>query len=193
MAGDHRALHRGPSRRPGPQLVPPPAADVGPPDRTPAGHPGLLRKLLERLPPGRRPAVPSRRRRRRRRRRPPLRRRQAAAQCPVRPPHDAVRGALAFGSLRGAGSARWRSLRGAGRRTTARSRIPSPESRTSIRSAGQDERAGLLDDTATIGTRAGWAERLRERGYELRGHRLVRSRPGDTSRDSDHGSHESHG
>ncbi len=42
----------------------------------------------------------------------------------------------------------------------------------------QEERAGLLDETATIGTRAGWAERLRERGYALRGHRLVRSRGG---------------
>jgi hypothetical protein len=31
-------------------------------------------------------------------------------------------------------------------------------------------------DPATIGTRAGWAERLRERGYALRGHRLVRCR-----------------
>ena len=40
----------------------------------------------------------------------------------------------------------------------------------------QEERAGLLDDTATIGTRAGWAERLSERGYALRGHRLVRGR-----------------
>jgi DNA phosphorothioation-associated putative methyltransferase len=40
----------------------------------------------------------------------------------------------------------------------------------------QEERAGLLDDTATIGTRAGWADRLRERNYALRGHRLVRSR-----------------
>lgn len=41
----------------------------------------------------------------------------------------------------------------------------------------QEERAGLLDDTPTIGTRDGWAARLRERGYALRGHRLVRSRP----------------
>jgi len=44
------------------------------------------------------------------------------------------------------------------------------------RLTAQEERAGLLDDTATIGTRAGWAERLRERGYELRGHRLARDR-----------------
>jgi hypothetical protein len=52
------------------------------------------------------------------------------------------------------------------------------------RLTGQEERAGLLDDTATIGTRAGWAERLRERGYALRGHQLVRSRPGDEPRGS---------
>jgi DNA phosphorothioation-associated putative methyltransferase len=44
------------------------------------------------------------------------------------------------------------------------------------RSTGQEERAGLLDETASIGTRSGWAERLRERGYALRGHRLVRDR-----------------
>jgi hypothetical protein len=43
----------------------------------------------------------------------------------------------------------------------------------------QEERAGLLDETASIGTRAGWAERLRERGYTLRGHRLVRTRARD--------------
>ena len=43
----------------------------------------------------------------------------------------------------------------------------------------QEERAGLLDETATIGTREGWAERLRTTGYALRGHRLVRNRTGD--------------
>ena len=42
----------------------------------------------------------------------------------------------------------------------------------------QEERAGLLDEAATIGTRAGRADRLRERGYALRGHRLVRNRGG---------------
>ncbi len=47
------------------------------------------------------------------------------------------------------------------------------------RLTSQEERAGLLDETATIGTRAGWSERLRERGYALRGHRLVRDRAGD--------------
>jgi hypothetical protein len=44
------------------------------------------------------------------------------------------------------------------------------------RLTGQEERAGLLDETASIGTRAGWNDRLRERGYELRGQRLVRCR-----------------
>jgi DNA phosphorothioation-associated putative methyltransferase len=42
----------------------------------------------------------------------------------------------------------------------------------------QEERAGLLDETATIGTRSGWTDRLRERGYALRGHRLVRYQTG---------------
>jgi DNA phosphorothioation-associated putative methyltransferase len=43
----------------------------------------------------------------------------------------------------------------------------------------QEERAGLLDETTTIGTRSGWAERLRSMGYALHGHRLVRSKAGD--------------
>jgi DNA phosphorothioation-associated putative methyltransferase len=41
----------------------------------------------------------------------------------------------------------------------------------------QEEEAGLLDDTATIGTRNGWLTRLAERGHRLRGHQLVRSKP----------------
>ncbi len=82
-------------------------------------------------------------------------------------------------SLRGAGSARWRSLRGAGKPTTGPSRFPRLASRTPIGPTAQEVRAGLLDETASIGTRAGWAERLREREYALRGHRLVRSRAGD--------------
>lgn len=41
----------------------------------------------------------------------------------------------------------------------------------------QEERFGLFDgEVATIGTREGWRERLRERGVQLRGHRVVRSR-----------------
>jgi len=40
----------------------------------------------------------------------------------------------------------------------------------------QEERHGLLADGAGIGTRLGWKQRLRESGYVLRGHRLVRSK-----------------
>jgi hypothetical protein len=40
----------------------------------------------------------------------------------------------------------------------------------------QEEKHGLLDETATIGTRAGWQRRLAERGFTIRGHRLVRRR-----------------
>ena len=39
----------------------------------------------------------------------------------------------------------------------------------------QEDRQGLLSETATIGTREGWAARLRERGYRLQGHRLLRA------------------
>jgi DNA phosphorothioation-associated putative methyltransferase len=38
----------------------------------------------------------------------------------------------------------------------------------------QEEKHGLLDDSATIGNREGWQARLSERGFTLRGHRLVR-------------------
>ncbi|MDA1053715.1 MAG: hypothetical protein O3C40_24970 [Planctomycetota bacterium] len=37
----------------------------------------------------------------------------------------------------------------------------------------QEARHGLLDETATIGTRNGWNARLAARGFQLRGHRLV--------------------
>lgn len=40
----------------------------------------------------------------------------------------------------------------------------------------QEEKHGLLTDTATIGTRDGWNARLKERGFAVRGHRLVRSK-----------------
>ena len=42
----------------------------------------------------------------------------------------------------------------------------------------QEERAGLLDEPATIGTRSGWADRLRKWGHALRGHRLGRCQTG---------------
>ncbi|SNS98601.1 DNA phosphorothioation-associated putative methyltransferase [Asanoa hainanensis] len=38
----------------------------------------------------------------------------------------------------------------------------------------QEERAGLLLETTTIGTLSGWEQRLKDRGYRLAGHRLVR-------------------
>jgi len=40
----------------------------------------------------------------------------------------------------------------------------------------QEEKHGLLDETATIGTREGWQRRLAERGFLVRGHRLLRQR-----------------
>ena len=40
----------------------------------------------------------------------------------------------------------------------------------------QEGTHGLLDDTATIGTRDGWERRLAQRGFMVRGHRLVRRR-----------------
>lgn len=39
----------------------------------------------------------------------------------------------------------------------------------------QEAEAGLLDDTASIGTRDGWHARLAEKGYVLRGHRLCKA------------------
>lgn len=39
----------------------------------------------------------------------------------------------------------------------------------------QEEKHGLLDDPSGIGTRDGWARRLAERGFTLKGHRLVRN------------------
>jgi DNA phosphorothioation-associated putative methyltransferase len=40
----------------------------------------------------------------------------------------------------------------------------------------QEEKHGLLDETASIGTRTGWEQRVAERGFTIRGHRLVRRR-----------------
>ena len=37
-------------------------------------------------------------------------------------------------------------------------------------------KAGLLEATATIGTQEGWATRLTEKGYAIRGHRLVKAK-----------------
>ncbi len=43
------------------------------------------------------------------------------------------------------------------------------------RLTAQEEKYGLLDDASRIGTREGWARRLAERGFALKGHRLVKS------------------
>ena len=40
----------------------------------------------------------------------------------------------------------------------------------------QEEKNGLLEETATIGTRNGWQIRLDEHGFMLKGHRLVRKK-----------------
>jgi len=37
------------------------------------------------------------------------------------------------------------------------------------------ETNGLLDNPSGIGTREGWSRRLAERGFSIKGHRLVRS------------------
>lgn len=43
------------------------------------------------------------------------------------------------------------------------------------RLTAQEEKNGLLDDPSGLGTREGWNRRLAERGFALKGHRLVRS------------------
>jgi len=44
------------------------------------------------------------------------------------------------------------------------------------RLTAQEEKADLLKDSSSIGTKDGWAKRLAEHGYTLNGHRLVRLR-----------------
>jgi DNA phosphorothioation-associated putative methyltransferase len=43
------------------------------------------------------------------------------------------------------------------------------------RLTAQEEKNGLLDNASGIGTREGWSRRLGERGFSLKGHRLVGS------------------
>ena len=43
-----------------------------------------------------------------------------------------------------------------------------------------EEAKGLFEDTTRIGTREGWAQRLKDKGVTLRGHRVVRDRNSDT-------------
>jgi DNA phosphorothioation-associated putative methyltransferase len=44
------------------------------------------------------------------------------------------------------------------------------------RLTAQEEKQKLLDEPAGIGTRNGWERRLKERGFALRGHRLVKAK-----------------
>jgi DNA phosphorothioation-associated putative methyltransferase len=45
------------------------------------------------------------------------------------------------------------------------------------RLTAQEEKQGLLDDPSGIGTRDGWTRRLAEKGFVLKGHRLIRATP----------------
>jgi DNA phosphorothioation-associated putative methyltransferase len=47
----------------------------------------------------------------------------------------------------------------------------------------QEEKHGLLDEPSGIGTRDGWARRLIDRGFSLKGHRLIRRQDGTTRDD----------
>jgi hypothetical protein len=38
----------------------------------------------------------------------------------------------------------------------------------------QEEKHGLLDDSSAIGNREGWLSRMAERGFALKGHRLLK-------------------
>ncbi len=44
----------------------------------------------------------------------------------------------------------------------------------------QEEQRGLLTEAASIGTREGWKTRLGERGFALKGHRVVKSRTNES-------------
>lgn len=52
------------------------------------------------------------------------------------------------------------------------------------RLTSHEEKQGLLDDPSGIGTRDGWKKRLSDRGYALKGHRLVRLNDGPTPGES---------
>jgi DNA phosphorothioation-associated putative methyltransferase len=57
----------------------------------------------------------------------------------------------------------------------------------------QEEKHGLLDDTTTIGMREGWERRLHEKGFTIRGHRLVKNHEGKKGTGSrNHERHERH-
>jgi hypothetical protein len=53
-----------------------------------------------------------------------------------------------------------------------------------VRLTAQEEKHGLLDDSSEIGTREGWSKRLLERGFALKGHRLVKDNAQETAKSS---------
>ena len=54
--------------------------------------------------------------------------------------------------------------------------LDDPRRNKFARLTAQEEKQGLLEDPSGIGTRDGWQKRLSERGFALKGHRLVRSK-----------------
>ena len=53
--------------------------------------------------------------------------------------------------------------------------LEDPRREKFARLTAQEEKQGLLNEPSGIGTRDGWQRRLSERGFALKGHRLVRS------------------
>jgi DNA phosphorothioation-associated putative methyltransferase len=51
------------------------------------------------------------------------------------------------------------------------------------RLTAQEEKHGLLDEASRIGTRDGWAGRLRERGFTLRGHTITKTRQDENTKE----------
>ena len=62
-----------------------------------------------------------------------------------------------------------------------------------VRVTKQEEQHGLLDDSRLIGTKDGWESRLRETGFVLRGHRLLRTSPMPVEKVNNDGSSDIHG
>lgn len=57
----------------------------------------------------------------------------------------------------------------------------------------QEEKHGLLDDSRLIGTKDGWEARLRETGFAVRGHRIMRADRGTGKRTENEASTDLHG
>jgi DNA phosphorothioation-associated putative methyltransferase len=52
------------------------------------------------------------------------------------------------------------------------------------RLTAQEDKRGLLGDSSEIGTREGWSRRLAERGFALKGHRLVKVKAQEAAKSS---------